>query len=199
MQGLHSLRGLFRAAALQSVQSRPEHVRLYAAQPRAEYARRAALCDEGRNERPLDQRGRPVDHVPVARTDDARVPVLVQTRLPPHWNGPPRFLNLLGELLMGALKTFQRLSRRVLSTITGYDAVQDKGRRKAPTPINRSEDSELTPFDRWRLYGAGRDIYRNYSVAAWMVRKHLDYVSTFGFHAKCRNPQYSQLLKDKLD
>ncbi len=34
------------------------------------------------------------------------------------------------------------------STATGYDAVIDQGRRKRPSGVNRSEDQELTPFDR---------------------------------------------------
>ena len=99
---------------------------------------------------------------------------------------------------MGLLQTVQRLNRRLLSTLTGYDAVRDKGQRKAASPVNRSEDSELTPFDRWKLYGAGRDIYRNFSIAAWAIRKHLDYVSTFAFHPKCRTPKHGELLRAKL-
>ena len=99
---------------------------------------------------------------------------------------------------MGILQAVQRFNRRMLGTITGYDAVIDRGQRKAPTYINRSEDSELTPFHRWQLYGAGRDIYRNFSIAAWAIRKHLDYVSTFGFHSKCGDPRLDQLLRDKV-
>ena len=59
------------------------------------------------------------------------------------------------------------------SNATGYDAVIDQGRRKRPSGVNRSEDQELTPFDRWRLYTAGRDITRNSPAVAFAVRKHL--------------------------
>ena len=40
-----------------------------------------------------------------------------------------------------------------------------------------------------------RDLYRNFSVAAWAIRKHLDYVSTFNFQAMTDNPE----LNDELE
>jgi len=66
----------------------------------------------------------------------------------------------------------------------GYDAVASKNRRQAPTGILRSEDGENNPAERRKLLSAGRDINRNFSLAAWMIRRHLDYVSTFNFQAK---------------
>lgn len=99
---------------------------------------------------------------------------------------------------MGVLQKLQRVARRLFNTATGYDALIDQGRRRRVSGINRSEDSELTPYDRFRLYSTGRDINRNFSIAAWMVRKHLDYVSTFQFHPKCRTAEYNALLKAKL-
>jgi hypothetical protein len=81
---------------------------------------------------------------------------------------------------------------------TGYDAVIDQGRRKRPSGINRSEDQELTPFDRWRLYTAGRDITRNSPAVAFAVRKHLDYVSKFSWRNKTRDPRKKAALAEKL-
>ena len=66
----------------------------------------------------------------------------------------------------------------------GYDAVKPDGRRKMPVSILRSEDRELWPYERQQLVVGGRDIQRNYTIAAWMIRKHLDFVSTFVFHPK---------------
>jgi capsid protein len=75
--------------------------------------------------------------------------------------------------------------RRFGATGGGYDATQSKGRRKAPTSRSRSEDAELGNGERLILGGSTRDLRRNFSVAAWMIRKHLDYVSTFSFQSRC--------------
>jgi len=66
----------------------------------------------------------------------------------------------------------------------GYDAVEDKQRRKPPVARNRSEDMELNVSQRAKLAGSTRDLQRNFTIAAWMIRKHLDYVSTFSFQAR---------------
>lgn len=65
----------------------------------------------------------------------------------------------------------------------GYDAVEDKKRRQAPLSTLQSEDKELSSSQRGQLVATARDAPRNFEVAAWMIRKHLDYVSTFGFKA----------------
>ncbi len=82
-----------------------------------------------------------------------------------------------------------------LSNATGYDAVIDQGRRKRPSGINRSEDQELTPFDRWRLYTAGRDLARNSPAVSFAVRKHLDYVSKFTWRNKTKNASAAEKLR----
>lgn len=64
-----------------------------------------------------------------------------------------------------------------------YDATISKNKRKAPDGILRSEDQELTPIQRRKLLSAARDMPRNFALAAWMIRKHLDYVSTFSFRS----------------
>jgi hypothetical protein len=66
----------------------------------------------------------------------------------------------------------------------GYDPVESKNRRQAPTGRLRSEDKELLPHQRRRLTSASRDIHRNFTIAAWAIRKHLDYVSTFSFQSR---------------
>jgi len=66
----------------------------------------------------------------------------------------------------------------------GYDAVEEKDRRKPPSANTRSEDDLLTPGKRKKLTGATRDIHRNFSIAGWAIRKHLDYVSTFSFQSR---------------
>lgn len=65
-----------------------------------------------------------------------------------------------------------------------YDAIDAKNKRKSPAVKHGSEDLLLKPSDRSKLTANARDIARNYAVAAWMIRKHLDYVSTFDFQMR---------------
>jgi capsid protein len=81
---------------------------------------------------------------------------------------------------MGFLAKVSTLARGMF----GYDAVLSTGRRKSPALTTRHEDDELTGVERAGLVNASRDITRNFSLAAWAVRRHLDYVSTFTFQAK---------------
>jgi len=65
-----------------------------------------------------------------------------------------------------------------------YDAVKSSNRRRIPATILRDEDRELPAQSRGAMVAAARDIRRNYSIAAWAIRKHLDYVSTFTFQSR---------------
>lgn len=81
----------------------------------------------------------------------------------------------------------------------GYDATQAKNKRQAPTGILRSEDGENRPAERRKLISAARDIHRNFSIAAWMVRRHLDYVSTFTFRPKTGDKNLDSLLTSRME
>lgn len=61
----------------------------------------------------------------------------------------------------------------------GYNATVDKGRRQAPQTKVRHESLVLPPKKRSKLQATAQDLPRNHSLAAWMVRLHLDYVSRF--------------------
>ena len=80
----------------------------------------------------------------------------------------------------------------------GYDAVEDKGKRKAPTGVLRNEDTELMPNQRRKLVSGARDINRNFAIAAWMIRKHLDYVSTFSLQVKSENAALAETIEGKM-
>jgi capsid protein len=85
-------------------------------------------------------------------------------------------------------------------TSFAYDAVtENKGRRKVPNPITRSEDRELYQNQRRQLISGSRDLQRNFSIGAWAIRKHLDYVSTFKFKAKTGNPEVDDQLEALID
>lgn len=77
----------------------------------------------------------------------------------------------------------------------GYDAVLPKNKRQPPTGILRSEDAELLPESRRKLVSGTRDLHRNFALVAWMVRRHLDYITTFEFQANSGRDS----LDDKLE
>lgn len=68
-----------------------------------------------------------------------------------------------------------------------YDATEGKGRRRIPTPSSLSEDRILFPAKRAKVTANSRDIARNFSLVAWAIRRHLDYVSSFRFHIRSGN------------
>lgn len=72
-------------------------------------------------------------------------------------------------------------------TAWAYDATEPRGRRKQPAIRHGSEDSLLDTRRRPTLIANARDLHRNFAIAAWMVRKHLDYVSAFSFHCRSGN------------
>ena len=69
----------------------------------------------------------------------------------------------------------------------GYDAVGSSSKRKAASPILKSEDEQLKNRDRHSMIGATRDLARHFAVVAWAIRKHLDYVSMFDFQSRTGN------------
>jgi len=77
-----------------------------------------------------------------------------------------------------------------------YDAVEDKKRRRPPRVRLLSEDKHLAEGDRKKLVATARDVVRNWTIAAWMVRKHLDYVATFGFQARTADEAFNGRLED---
>jgi capsid protein len=77
----------------------------------------------------------------------------------------------------------------------GYDATVDKGRRSAPSHRTTSEDDQLDSWSRKKAVATQRDQVRNLTWVAWMVRKHINYVSHFSF----RSTTEDEDLNIKLD
>lgn len=71
-----------------------------------------------------------------------------------------------------------------------YDAVEQRGRRKSPTIDSRSEDLILDSTKRSKAQATTLDLCRNFSVARWMIRRHLDYVASFDFHSRTGDDQF---------
>ena len=78
------------------------------------------------------------------------------------------------------LDGLQRIVRRF-----SYDGADtSKKRRRAVSSALSSEDAKLTAKKRKQLHGAARDLSRNFAIAAWAIRKHLDFVAAFKFQAR---------------
>lgn len=64
-----------------------------------------------------------------------------------------------------------------------YDALNPQGKRKTPKQTIQREDIYLRGGKRTKLQATAADIVRNFSIAAWAVRRHLDYIARFEFQA----------------
>ena len=78
---------------------------------------------------------------------------------------------------------FAAAVNRIASAFS-YDAIASKGRRKATRGTVHREDYHLHGSKRPALQENAADLCRNLSLASWMVRRHLDYVADFDFHAR---------------
>ena len=87
---------------------------------------------------------------------------------------------------------------RLRSRLFGYDAIEDDKRRKSPETTLRTEDGELDASGRRKLVSTTRNIQRNFAIAAWMIRKHLDYVSTFSFQARTGDEQLDTQIESLM-
>lgn len=86
--------------------------------------------------------------------------------------------------------------RKAIRNMLGWDALEPKGRRKKILGNSRTVDSVLTQAKRSQLQESARDLANNFSIFAWMVRRHLDYVSMFRFQAKTMDKGFNQELED---
>ena len=68
----------------------------------------------------------------------------------------------------------------------GYDAAVDAKKRRPPKRSKsiEAEDNVLDRAKRKNVQSTARDLQRNFSLVAWAVRRHLDYVASFSFNAK---------------
>ncbi len=80
----------------------------------------------------------------------------------------------------------------------GYDATEASPRRSQPVVSLRSEDRELVAQRRRKLVSSTRDARRNFSIAAWAIRKHLDFVATFSFQSRSGVPELDQRVEELI-
>ena len=69
-----------------------------------------------------------------------------------------------------------------------YDAVNPSNKRRSSGNNVLSHDRALGTSERRQMIESARDINRNFAAGAYMIRKHLDYVSTFSFQPQTGDP-----------
>lgn len=81
-----------------------------------------------------------------------------------------------------------------------YDALEPRGKRRTVPRTTPREDHFTRGSKRKGLQSNAADLARNMSLAAWMVRRHLDYVAQFSFHARTEsddlNDQIERLMRE---
>lgn len=91
-----------------------------------------------------------------------------------------------------------RSAGKRLGRMFGYDAVDDRGRRKSPPTVTYGEDKHLTDRKRRILSATTRDLARNFAIASWAIRKHLDYVTAFSLQAKTDDAGFNDVLETAI-
>lgn len=97
--------------------------------------------------------------------------------------------------MAGTLAKIGDRLRRFTSSYGDYDATDGRGRRRNPFTRTASEDHIANQRKRSMLSATTQDLVRNFVVAKWLIRKHLDYVSTFSFQAKTPDRAYNAYLE----
>ena len=80
-----------------------------------------------------------------------------------------------------------------------YHAVNDKGKRTAPRTRIKTEDKMLEKKKRDVLSATLHDAQRNMALLAWMIRKHLDYVTSFNFQVKTGDKEKDKFIEKKFN
>lgn len=91
------------------------------------------------------------------------------------------------------------LSTSQASSGAAYDALNPKGRRKAPSSATMHEDRHLNQSQRRQLIGGIRELRRNSSLVDWMVRRHLDYVASFRFSSTTGDDAFDDEVEAVLE
>lgn len=91
-------------------------------------------------------------------------------------------------------ETFTMRGGLLVPTNFDYQAIQNNGRRQAPQTRVKHEQVILKDRNRQKMYATAQDQMRNHALIAWMVRKHLDYVSKFHFSFRTDKQKLDKLV-----
>jgi capsid protein len=93
------------------------------------------------------------------------------------------------------IKEARNAATNWLTRFGRYIAAEPNQQRRDPGTRIQSSDALLDSQKRRRVIEGARELNRNFSVAAWAIRKHLDYVSTFTFQANTDDPVFNERLE----
>lgn len=104
------------------------------------------------------------------------------------------FVGAAAQRLGTAVRSFVG---RVTRSRFGYDVADQagNGRRRAPSKDMRHEDGILQSGRRRQVQSSARDAVRNFTVAGFMARKHLDYTTRFNFQGRTGNDDFDEALE----
>lgn len=80
-----------------------------------------------------------------------------------------------------------------------YDAIEPAPTRRPIYVSGKSEDRELATHNRQRLISEARDQIRNFSLAGFALRKHLQFVSYYRFTADTPNREFNAALERRVE
>lgn len=92
------------------------------------------------------------------------------------------------------LATFDTAS--VDATQLEYDAAKTSNKRRPAPRALKSVDRMQTAQQRKRLLSGSRDVQRNFTIASWAIRKHLDYVASLQFRSRTTDDAFNADLAE---
>lgn len=90
------------------------------------------------------------------------------------------------------------LSNRVRSYF-GYDAAEPKNKRKSRAGAIKAEDAVLGTSARRKVISTANEVHRNFAIAGWMIRKHLDYTTEFSFQCKTDDEVFNEEVESFIE
>ena len=79
-----------------------------------------------------------------------------------------------------------------------YEGAEPNQKRKSPGSYTRGVDQELDQRKRRVAIENARDLDKNFAIAAWAIRKHLDYVSSFNFEPQTGDANVDRQLSELM-
>ena len=79
-----------------------------------------------------------------------------------------------------------------------YDVVASSPRRRTVYVSSLSEDRELKPVERQSISSQSRDLLRNFSLAGFAIRKHVQYIADFRFQSQTGDRTFDRMLERKI-
>ena len=81
----------------------------------------------------------------------------------------------------------------------GYNAIEaNKGKRQTPATKTKHENAVLPYSKRKKMNATAQEQMRNHALCAWMIRKHLDYVSKFHVSIRTGKDEIDTMLNQIL-